>query len=65
MCVCVQAKDASAPRIESWTKVQKDSRPELLAEVKKADWREDLKHTQPEKDASTPQVRPTTPSHRS
>jgi hypothetical protein len=33
-----------------------DSRTELLKEVKKTDWREDLKHVEPAKDASAPKI---------
>lgn len=42
-----QTKDASEPKIESWVKVHKVDRASFLEEVKKADWREDLKHTAP------------------
>jgi len=49
-------KDASAPRIESDVKVGKNPHPEIMKEVAKADWREDLKHTEPVHDASDPKI---------
>ena len=53
----VQAKDASAPKIEA-VKVTSgaETRDSLLREVSAADWRDDLKHTQPVKDASAPRI---------
>ncbi len=36
--------------------IHKNERPAVLAEIKDKDWREDLKHVEPHKDASAPVI---------
>ena len=54
----IQHKDASAPKIEADVKpvLQSDAHGTLLREVSASDWRGDLKHVEPSKDASAPRI---------